>query len=222
MISAKKELEEILKVVKNSSSPQELKDVYFKTKEIIFEGINTFCEGYQPTDEEIDLTLLACDESSQGYMILGKCLIKEKVRRQNPPTDNPPPTDNGDNDDHNKENEEEIRFESENSQKRADELQKEVDNLRSKNKPVEADKLQKRMEEIKQNIPTKSNPTKIRKKGEREIRELGNSKELEIRRVRENSDREISNLRDENRRTMDRIMRSGSSYIDSAKNRFII
>ncbi|CAJ0844937.1 9089_t:CDS:2 [Entrophospora sp. SA101] len=160
MISAKKELEEILKVVKNSSSPQELKDVYFKTKEIIFEGINTFCEGYQPTDEEIDLTLLACDESSQGYMILGKCLIKEKVRRQNPPTDNPPPTDNGDNDDHNKENEEEIRFESENSQKRADELQKEVDNLRSKNKPVEADKLQKRMEEIKQNIPTKSNPTK--------------------------------------------------------------
>ncbi|CAJ0757617.1 2359_t:CDS:2 [Entrophospora sp. SA101] len=195
MISAKKELEEILKVVKNSSSPQELKDVYFKTKEIIFEGINTFCEGYQPTDEEIDLTLLACDESSQ-----------EKVRRQNPPTDNPPPTDNGDNDDHNKENEEEIRFESENSQKRADELQKEVDNLRSKNKPVEADKLQKRMEEIKQNIPTKSNPTK----------------KLEIRRVRENSDREISNLRDENRRTMDRIMRSGSSYIDSAKNRFII
>lgn len=105
MVSAKKELEKILETVKNSSSPQELKDNYFKTKEIIFEGFNSddwegpggrqfeeiplaveifleldgklkkfyvaFLEGHKPTDEEINLALLACDESSQGFILLG-------------------------------------------------------------------------------------------------------------------------------------------------------
>ncbi|CAI2185104.1 16573_t:CDS:2, partial [Funneliformis geosporum] len=44
--------------------------------------------------------------------------------------------------------------------------------------------------------------------------------EREIRRIRENNDREVSNLRDENRRTMERIIRSSSSYIDNALSSF--